>query len=156
MSIRQFGKADREKVIALVHRTNVFSEEEIEVAGELLDIVINEPNQSDYIVYVSCEESVITGYFCIGQTPLTDGTYDLYWIAVDPDYQGKGIGKCLLEYAEGLVKAGGGRLIVAETSSMEKYRSTRLFYQRSGYAEVTRIKDYYREGDDLVIYGKYL
>lgn len=156
MSIRQFGKADREKVIALVHRTNVFSEEEIEVAGELLDIVTDEPNQNDYIVYVSCEESVITGYFCIGQTPLTDGTYDLYWIAVDPDHQGKGIGKRLIEYAEGLVKAKGGRLIVAETSSTEKYRSTHLFYQRSGYAEVTRIKDYYRKGDDLVIYGKYL
>lgn len=156
MSIRQFGKADREKVIDLVQRTNVFSEEEIEVAGELLDIVINEPNQNDYIVYVSCEESVVTGYFCIGQTPLTDGTYDLYWIAVDPGHQGKGIGKRLLEYAEGLVKERGGRLVVAETSSTEKYRSTRLFYQHSGYAEVTRIRDYYRQGDDIVIYGKYL
>ncbi len=156
MNIRQLGKADRDNVIALVRRTNVFSEEEIEVAGELLDIVLNEPNQNDYIVYVSSEESAVTGYFCIGQTPLTVGTYDLYWIAVDPDHQGKGIGKHLLRFAEQLVKETGGRLIVAETSSTEKYRATRMFYQQSGYAEVTRIRDYYRNGDDLVIYGKYL
>jgi ribosomal protein S18 acetylase RimI-like enzyme len=156
MIIRQFGKTDRDKVIDLVRKTNVFSEEEIEVAGELLDIVLNEPNSNEYIVYVSSEESAVTGYFCIGQTPLTDGTYDLYWIAVDPDHQGKGIGKQLLRFAEKLVKESGGRLIVAETSSTEKYQATRMFYQRSGYAEVTRIRDYYRAGDDIVIYGKYL
>lgn len=156
MNIRQFGKADRDKVIDLVCRTNVFSEEEIEVARELLDIVLNEPNTNEYIVYVSTEEEAVTGYFCIGQTPLTEGTYDLYWIAVDPEYHGKGIGKRLLQFAEQLVKETGGRLIVAETSSTEKYRSTRVFYQHSGYSEVTRIKDYYRNGDDLVIYGKYL
>jgi ribosomal protein S18 acetylase RimI-like enzyme len=75
---------------------------------------------------------------------------------VDPDHHGKGIGKRLLQFAEQLVKETGGRLIVAETSSTEKYRATRMFYQHSGYAEVTRIRDYYSNGDDLVIYGKYL
>ena len=43
-----------------------------------------------------------------------------------------------------------------ETSSKDKYAPTRHFYQRLGYVENARIRDFYRLGDDLLIYGKYL
>ncbi len=156
MNIRPLMKSDRDAVVSIVRRTDVFSEGEVDVAAELLDAVLNEPAQKDYIIYVSSMDERVTGYFCVGQTPLTDGTYDLYWIAVDPDHQGRKIGRRLLEAAEELVRSSGGRLIVAETSSTEKYRATRLFYEHTGYREVARIRDYYRSGDDLMIYGKYL
>ena len=98
----------------------------------------------------------IIGYYCVGPTPLTRGTYDLYWIAVKPSLHGSGIGKQLLHHAEEWVMAQEGRLIVAETSSQPKYESTRMFYIKNEYREVARVRDYYTVGDDLVIYGKYV
>ncbi len=35
-----------------------------------------------------------------GPTPLTLGTFDLYWMAVDPKAQGHGIGKALVRWLE--------------------------------------------------------
>ncbi|MDI6767560.1 MAG: GNAT family N-acetyltransferase [Bacteroidota bacterium] len=120
-------------------------------------MALNNPDQRDYNIYSSISETgEILGYYCIGSTPMTDGTFDLYWIAVNPAKHRHGIGKELLHHAEELAVKQGGRLVVAETSSQPKYEATRKFYIRNRYQEVARIKDYYKIGDDLVIYGKYV
>ena len=87
---------------------------------------------------------------------MTEATYDLYWIAVDPQTHGKGIGKQLLRHCEELIKSRGGSLVIAETSSLPKYEKTRSFYEHNRYTQASRIKDYYTRGDDLVVYIKYL
>ena len=56
------------------------------------------------------------GWVCFGQTPCTVGTYDIYWIAVAPGMQGKGVGAALMAKAETLIAQQGGRLAVVETS----------------------------------------
>lgn len=156
MVIRRLKKEDREQINKLIVETGFFSDEEVSVAMELIDIYLNNPDQKDYDLYSAENSSSVAGYICIGPTPLTDGTYDLYWIVVKPSEQQKGIGKELMRFAEEKVKSKQGRLLVAETSSQEKYKSTCEFYMRAGYQEVARIKDYYKIGDDLMIYGKYL
>jgi ribosomal protein S18 acetylase RimI-like enzyme len=98
----------------------------------------------------------VDGYYCLGPTPATRGTFDLYWIAVAPSQQGRGVGRELNRHAENLVRSMGGRLIIAETSSRPDYSGTRRFYVKAGYKEVATIQDYYKVGDDLVVYGKYL
>ena len=75
-------------------------------------------------------------------------------MAVAPESQGKGYGKALLKYLEDQVEAEHGRMIIIETSSQEKYESTRQFYLRSGCHEAARIPDFYKTGDDRVIYVK--
>jgi len=157
MGIRKLIKEDREQIQSILTSTCVFCDEEIKIALELIDIYLNDPNQKDYELYSYIDDNNrVLGYFCIGPTPITVGTYDLYWIAVGSDTQGKGIGKRLIAYAEELVKSKGGRLILAETSSRPDYINTRQFYLHSGYSEVAHIKDFYKIGDDLIIYGKYL
>jgi len=99
---------------------------------------------------------VVLGYLCYGPTPLTEGTYDLYWIAVDPDYAGQGIGTRLLKHFENEVRRKQGYLIVIETSSTPEYTDTREFYLRKGYLLAETIKDFYRRGEDRVTYTKYL
>ena len=94
------------------------------------------------------------GYACWGPTPGTQGTYDLYWIVVDPTWQGKGVGTQLLDAVERALLAAGGRLIVVETSSRDDYAPTRTFYERRGYAQAARLRGYYAPADDLVIYLK--
>jgi ribosomal protein S18 acetylase RimI-like enzyme len=149
-------RTDREPLRRLLAATDVFTEDEIGIALELIDIVLDRPEQRDYEIAVYDDGEGPAGYTCIGPTPGTDGTYDLYWIAVDPTLHSRGIGRELDLYIERSVRQRNGRLIVAETSSTARYNATRMFYTRRGYTELSRITDYYRPGDDLVVYGKYL
>ncbi|MEW6510498.1 MAG: GNAT family N-acetyltransferase [Bacteroidota bacterium] len=154
--IRPLRREDREPLRRLLVATGVFTEQEILIAQELIDAVLEKEGQKDYIIRVCEEEGRVLGYYCIGPTPATEATFDLYWIAVDPAHQGKGVGGTLDRHATELVASMGGRLIVAETSSRPAYGATREFYLRRGYGELARIMEYYRPGDDLVVYGKYL
>jgi ribosomal protein S18 acetylase RimI-like enzyme len=155
-SIRSLQPEDREPIRHLLIETDVFTDEEIGIALELVDIVLDKPEQNDYIIYVCEDGGEVLGYYCLGPTPATQSTFDLYWIATKPSRQRKGVGGALDEHAANLIKSRGGRLVIAETSSQSKYEKTRRFYLTRGYAELSRIRDYYRIGDDLVVYGKYL
>jgi ribosomal protein S18 acetylase RimI-like enzyme len=153
--IRPMIPADRPAVLALIEATGFFRPDEIAVAEELIDIALDRPDQKDYGIVVDTDETgAVTGYMTYGPTPLTLGTFDLYWMAVDPKAQGKGVGKALVRWLEEYVRKQGGRLIVIETSSTEKYEPTRRFYVGLDYTEVARIPDFYGPGDGRVIYTK--
>jgi ribosomal protein S18 acetylase RimI-like enzyme len=157
ISIRKLQHEDKEPIRQILLETDVFTNDEIVIAIELIDIFIDDAKQQDYDLYTAVnEQNEVAGYVCLGPTPLTIGTFDLYWIAVKPSFHGQGIGKQLLRYAETMAQSNNGRLLIAETSSQPKYEATRMFYIKNQYAEISRITDYYKPGDDLVVYGKYL
>jgi len=134
----------------------MFTPEEIAVAEEQIDIGFDQPEQKDYNEMVIEDASGRTaGWMSWGPTPMTSGTYDLYWIAVDPEAQGQGLGKQLVRWLEDHVRKEGGRLILIETASQPDYEPTRQFYLKQDYTEAARIADYYRPGDDRIIYAKY-
>jgi ribosomal protein S18 acetylase RimI-like enzyme len=156
MLIRKFEKGDIAQLAEIVRATKVFREEEVGVAVELMEIAANDKDQKDYFIYSYVDESgVLQGYYCVGPTPMTSTTFDLYWIAVHPRVHRKKIGHDLLEHCEEQIKTMGGKLLVVETSSQPKYEPTRRFYVRHQYTEAAHIKDYYGPGDDLVIYTKH-
>lgn len=154
--IRKLEKQDRDVLKKILVDTNHFNEEEINVALELIDLYLKVENQKDYIIYVYEDSGKTAGYICYGRRPLTNGTYDLYWIAVDPNIHGKGIGSKLIEHMENDVKKLKGYLILIETSGKADYEGERRFYEKNGYGVQTIIKDFYRTGDDLFVYCKYL
>jgi ribosomal protein S18 acetylase RimI-like enzyme len=151
--IRPTVREDHALILDILKRTDYFTEAEVGIADELLNSYFEKSLDSGYWTYTAVTDKV-AGYVCYGPTPLTEGTYDIYWIAVDPDLQGKKIGTELLSFAETDIAGHHGRLITVYTSSQEKYLSTRSFYLKRGYHEGCRIKDYYRPGDDLVVYVK--
>jgi ribosomal protein S18 acetylase RimI-like enzyme len=154
--IRKFGARDLDSVREILVRSEVFSADEVMVALEVIEVYIRNAKQQDYDLYTAVDDQKrIVGYLCIGSTPITSGTFDLYWIAVHPESQRRGIGRELLTFAEDLVKSRGGRLLVAETSSLPRYEKARRFYELNNYSILARIKEYYAVGDDLIIYGKY-
>ncbi len=147
---------DKGPVLDLVRATDMFTPAEVAVAEELIDVYLGVPDQKDYrIVVVEDDGGSVAGYLTWGPTPLAEDAYDLYWMAVAPAEQGKGRGRELVGWIEDEVGKLNGRMIVIETSSQPRYEPTRRFYLKLDYREVARIPDFYKPGDDRVIYAKY-
>jgi ribosomal protein S18 acetylase RimI-like enzyme len=153
-SLRSLARGHRARLEALVAGTKVFRPSEVAIAVELLDRAA--AGDDDYRFVGAFDGDDLVGYACWGPTPGTDGTFDLYWIAVDASRQGGGVGSQLLAHVERTLQAGGGRLIVVETSSRADYAPTRAFYERRGYTRAATLPGYYAPGDNLVIYLKEL
>lgn len=155
--IRNLINTDREKIYNILVDTKNFYEDEIKIAMELIDVYIDNEEQKDYEIFVDeNDENVLNGYVCIGPRPLTVGTYDLYWIAVNPNVQSRGIGSKLISHIENYLKEKAVRLILIETSGKLSYEKERKFYEKNLYDKFVEIKDFYNVGDSLVIYGKYI
>jgi ribosomal protein S18 acetylase RimI-like enzyme len=135
-----------------VRDTGLFREVEVRMAGEMLDEALD--GDEDYRFLGAFDTDALVGYASWGPTPGTEGTYDLYWIAVERSLQGRGVGSQLIDSVERTLRSEGGRLVVVETSSRADYVSTRAFYEARGYERAATIRDYYAPGDDLVIYTK--
>jgi D-alanine-D-alanine ligase len=154
--LRDMAPEDVEELVALTADTGFFRPDEVAVAREVLEEAARRGAASGYQVRVAHSGSRLLGYVCFGPTPLTRGTWDIYWLAVAPDWQRRGIGGRLMRRAEEEIARQGGRLIVLETSSQELYAPTRQFHLALGYRELGRIPDFYDAGDDKVMYGKAL
>jgi ribosomal protein S18 acetylase RimI-like enzyme len=155
MTVRPLRRGDRPFVERLLHETQVFTKAEIDCALELIDVYLNVAGQRDYLLFCAVDDKDrVQGYVCFGPTPLTDALWDLYWIAVAPELQKRGIGALLLKFVEAHVREQAGRRLVIETSSLPRYEATRVFYEHHGYRELARIADFYAIGDDRVIFGK--
>ncbi len=148
-------EADAPQIQSITARAGVFSEEEVECVREIFEEYLAsgaEGSGYHFIVYRDGER--VLGFASYGFRDLTEGVYDLFWIAVDPDARRNGVGKALLDFTENVVRELGGRIVIAETSGTPLYTSTRDFYIRTGYVAEAVIKDFYSQGDDLVIFVK--
>jgi ribosomal protein S18 acetylase RimI-like enzyme len=156
--IRAMVAADRSGVFRILENAGNFTPEEVGTALELIDEWLELGEHSGYLTYVlesvSEDSAEVLGYVCFGPTPLTESTFDLYWIAVDKLKHRGGVGKKLLKFTEEETVRRGGRMLLIETSSQETYGGTIQFYERSEYELVGKIKEYYKPGDDKLIFAK--
>jgi ribosomal protein S18 acetylase RimI-like enzyme len=152
--------ADRGGVFRILENAGNFTPEEVATALELIDEWLDLGEHSGYLTYVleseGEEAKEVLGYVSFGPTPLTESTYDLYWIAVDKSKHRGGVGKKLMKFAEEEIVRRGGRMLLVETSSQETYGGTIQFYEKTGYELVGKIKEYYKPGDDKLIFMKKL
>ena len=161
MSIRlgPLRPRDRARVAELLVSTAAFSRDEIDVALQLFDVTVRDDGATgaddahvpDYEFTGAFDGDRLVGYACAGPTPATEGTFDLYWLAVDPAVQGKGIGTTLVRAVERELRDRGARMLLVETSSRPDYSNTRAFYARCGYTEAARIRDFYAPADDRIM-----
>jgi ribosomal protein S18 acetylase RimI-like enzyme len=138
----------------LVESTGVFNRQERAVALELLEARLARGPKSGYSFVFAEQQGRLLGYAAWGDAPLTERTFDLYWIVVAPTAQGQGVGRALLRHVERSVAARGGGSLYIETSSRKAYLRTRRFYREAGYAQVARLRDYYAPGDHKVMFCK--
>jgi ribosomal protein S18 acetylase RimI-like enzyme len=145
---------DPSVIYDIVRDTGFFNDAEALMAKELADATLAKPDE--YLFFIAeCEEKPV-GYACSGNIPCSDGSYEIYWIAVLREFQRLGVGKLLIETVEAAVKRRGGRKIFISTSGTPRYEPTRTFYEKSGYTKAAVLKDYFAPGDDEVVYEKVL
>jgi GNAT superfamily N-acetyltransferase len=148
--------ADVEAVRALVAATGMFNAEEVAIAAELVEETLRRGKASGYEFVMATEAGRLVGYACFGRIEGTQASFDLYWIAVEPGLQGRGLGQRLLARSEARVReAGGGRLYV-DTAGRAQYEPTRRFYARAGYRVDAQLADFYAPGDAKLIFVKAL
>lgn len=149
--------ADGETVREIVAATGYFTPSEVDVAVELvLENLAKGAAASGYHFIFAEHGGKTIAYLCYGPIPCTVSSHNLYWLAVHPDYQGRGCGKALMREAEKRIGAAGGTRIYIDTSYKAQYEDTRAFYLSLGYELDALLKDFYAPGDDKVIYRKLL
>jgi ribosomal protein S18 acetylase RimI-like enzyme len=148
---------DTPALLALAEATGVFQPHEVEGFAEVLEDYHDDEQYNGHLAATWVEDGAVTGFVYYAPADLTDGgTWDLWWIIVARDRQGRGLGTRLLELVEQSVRQEGGYQLLIETSSLPQYEPTQRFYLKHGYHVTAHIPDYYAEGDDLIIFRKRL
>jgi GNAT superfamily N-acetyltransferase len=168
VNLRELTAADVARVVGLTRSTGVFRDEEIAIAEEVVGEAVkgiradraNGADETDggerpYYALGAEVDGRVVGWICWGATPCTVATWDLYWMAVDPEMHGQGVGTALLEEMENRL-SDKARLIVIDTSGRPDYAPTRAFYRARGYQTAAVVRDFYALGDDQVIFSKRL
>ena len=155
MEVRPLTFDDREKISRLLRQRGIFNEKEVQVALDIIDETLHRPEKKDYYIFCAVDGSdSLAGYICFGPIPMTEASYDLYWIVVDGKFSRRGLGRKLLGFMEGFVRREGAQRIYVETSSAPPYEPARSFYEKHGYRRVCLLKDFYRQGDHKIIFTK--
>lgn len=154
---RQVRAEDRAAVRQLVAATGYFAPREVDVAAELVDDALARGEASEYrFLFADAAGGRLDGYACYGPVTPASPLFDLYWIAVAPGRQGRGLGRALLAEAERLSAAAGAEEMTIDTAGRAQYAPTRAFYERMGYRIHEVVSDFYAPGDDKVVYRKSL
>jgi len=155
--IRAATPLDTPGLVQLTDATGMFRDYEIQALREVLDDYFSTNHAYGHRcdVWQAAGEPIL-GYAYFAPAAMTEGTWYLYWIAVQADRQGAGLGSRLLAHVEDAIRTGDGRVLFVETSSLPTYEPTRRFYLRNGYEVNGQLRDYYRDGDDMVVFRKRL
>ena len=152
VSLRPAAARDRARIEAITRSVGVFRDDELPVALEVFDAAVAGDVSYTAVVAVDSRDEA-SGWICWGPTPCTRGTWDMYWVAVDPAAQGAGVGTWLVHEMERRLD-GRARMIVVETAGRPDYAATRAFYLARGYRQAAVIPDFYAPGDDKVVFLK--
>ncbi len=153
--IRPATSDDKKALMAIADAIGLFTPQELEELGGMLTEYFDGHLGSERF-WITYDDGGPVGVAYYAPEPYADGTWNLYFIAVHPDRQGEGRGAKLLHYVEQTLAARGERLLLVETSGRPNFERTRAFYRKHGYDEEARIREFYRAGDDKIIFRKVL
>jgi ribosomal protein S18 acetylase RimI-like enzyme len=149
--IRPATIEDAPAVARVVVAAGMFSTDESAFVPELLASFLSSPKDARHGLVVSENPGVFGVAYC-QPVEMADGVVDLTMIAVDPEAQGRGLGRTLMHHAEAHARGAGQRLVLVQISGSDQYAGARRFYAALGYDEEARVRDYWAPGDDMVMF----
>lgn len=149
--IRPTNKSDFNALIELATTSRLFKTDQTELLAEML----RSPGEEE-VWFTDEHEGVPVGVAYMAPEKMTHGTWNLYWIAVGPEHQRQGRGKAMLNHVEMWLKDKGQRILLVETAGVEGFDYVRKFYADNGFEAEARIRDFYEEGVDKVVFRKSL
>jgi len=151
-NIRFMEKEDLQKVGVIIDSTELFPSELLE---GMTENYFKQADSAEIWMIASLGDALAAVVYCAPER-LTSGTFNLYLIAVGKEVQGLGIGKRMMGHLEQMLKDKGERVLLVETSGLEEFERTRRFYDQCGYRREAVIRDFYRSGEDKVVFWKSL
>ncbi|HEY0936443.1 MAG TPA: GNAT family N-acetyltransferase [Trebonia sp.] len=146
---------DRDAIIDVVHASGLFPPDALSEVEATLDGFLAGAAAADRWIVADTGTSIAaTAYYAPER--MTDGTWNLYLLAVHPDHQREGRGAAIVRHVEQDLRETGARVLLIETSGTPDFAGQRAFYTGLGYIEEARIRDFYEPGDDKVVYWKSL
>lgn len=150
-SIKPTTADDIPALMALVDQTELFP------SDMLPDMVASSLSGDTEDFWLTCHwDGVAVGFCYTVPEALAEGTWNMLALAVRPDLQGKRLGTMLVAAAEQHLKAKNQRILIVDTSGTDDFALTRKFYAKNGYDEEARIRDFWADGDDKVVFRKAL
>ncbi len=150
--IRKVERKDIESLKLVLDSSGLFPSE---LLDDMISDYLTNPSSKDIWFTTIDNGTPISIGYCAPER-LTEGTYNLYAIAVQKNLQGQGIGKEMMNYIENLLREKGNRILIVETSGTLEYKLTREFYYNCNYTQEAIIREFYARGDDKVIFLKKL
>lgn len=132
-----------------------FEAEETNALREMLDEYFHSPDDGEHCWVVDDDGGLVSVAYYAPER-MTQGTWNLYLIAVRPEQQGKGRGSAMLRYVEDDLKKRDSRLLIVETSALEDFEPAQAFYRKNGFEKEARIRNFYEAGNDKIIFCKAL
>ena len=150
-TVRALARADLPAIATILDGVALFPKEMLDdLAAPYLG------GREDHLWLVATAGDAITGFAYCEAERATEGCHNLLAIAVAADRQRAGHGAALLTALEATLAAGGARVLIVETSALPGYAGARAFYPRQGFGEEARIRDFYADGDDKIVFWKRL
>jgi ribosomal protein S18 acetylase RimI-like enzyme len=146
--------ADWPGVREVAEKTGVFTQREVEITRELMVDTVERPTWNNYRFWIAESGGTIAGFACIAPIHTTPDRYEIYWIAVHPDFHGHGIAGRLVDLAVAHIQKLGGRKLYVETSTRDIYDAARRFYLAAGFTLEGTLPDYYADGDGKAIFAR--
>ncbi len=153
--IRPTTPADTDAILALAVSSGLFPPEGTEEVAGVLAAALRGELGPDHC-WLTDDDGGPVGVAYYAPERMTEGTWNLYMLAVRTDRQRQGRGAALVRHVERQLAARGARLLLIETSGLGSFDRTRAFYRALGYGEEARIRDFYKAGDDKVVFRKAL
>ena len=148
--IRLITRAETASLVLLAKASETVSQGEIAILIDALD-------DSDHKAIVYESQAGTVGFACYGPVPMTEGTWRLAWLFVREDQRCRGVGSRLLRHAEDDIRANhSGRMLYIEARSASHPESTHSFCRANGYEDHAVLRDFFADGDSLMVYRKEL
>lgn len=154
--IRLTTPDDVKALIAVAEASGLFKPQQIDELSQMLAQHFDgAPNKYD-LWFTDDDDGEPVGVAYTAPERMTEGTWNLYLIAIHPDNQRQGRGKAILGHVEKMLVERGERMLLVETSGTDDFDYVRTFYRNNGYEEEARIRDFYANEVDKITFRKVL